>query len=524
MSYTLPHSPKRTFYWALFSILTFLLYALFPMAYSTNDDVVMLLIASGKLGGSPDCHLVFSHFLYGKMLSGLYYLLPRFEWYTLFICFFNILSLSSLSGILFRLSPNSVFRIGLFFFLLSLFFYTNIDLQFTKTSTLLATTGLCVFLFGGNKTQGLVLFILAALVRFEATLMIFLLASPILFIEGWKGYIPIIRKQWKILVSVLIVIVVLKTIDRYYYSLDSQWKEYAQYNAVRGQVNDNPNLWDYMYDMPEGVSDEDFMLLSIATANTTAITHENLTKILAAINATPFEVKLSNIKFMDLYRKWIMLGIALSIIVFLNREKTARQILLYLLGMLLLFSVLSLNATIKARIFYPSFFLFYILSLCSMDFKKLDRQGLLQLSLLLLLVSAPSLRTIYKYGKLNAKRAQQFTSQKDMLDQYVSGGEKLIISGGSLKISKSDPFKISAQTPSNTYYFSGWLTKIPFNKDEFDSFENLINGHGILISKSNYDMLCDLIMRSIAHNYGIRVKPTILLEEPNSAIVKFNTL
>ena len=75
-------------------LLSFLIMALYfvvvyqkiPFIYDINDDVAMRNVAAGVITGEPDAHLIFVKYILGLVISGLYRLLPGFDWYGLANC------------------------------------------------------------------------------------------------------------------------------------------------------------------------------------------------------------------------------------------------------------------------------------------------------------------------------------------------------------------------------------------------------------------------------------------------------
>ena len=65
-----------------------------PIRFEENDDITMLLFASGKYTGTPESHLVFINYIYGLFVSFLYSLTGKIEWYTILFAIIHIISLS----------------------------------------------------------------------------------------------------------------------------------------------------------------------------------------------------------------------------------------------------------------------------------------------------------------------------------------------------------------------------------------------------------------------------------------------
>ena len=85
-----------------------------------------------------------------------------------------------------------------------------------------------------------------------------------------------------------------------------------------------------------------------------------------------------------------------------------------------------------------------------------------------------------------------------------------------------DPFAISSHFQTGRIARSGWATNIPFHEGGFDSFEDYIDGYGLLVSKKRCPSAVSLISESILLNYQKRVEPYIVAECNDSVIVEFS--
>ena len=57
-----------------------LIYQKIPFIYDINDDVAMRNVAAGVITGSPDAHLLHIKYLLGLLISGLYTVVPGWDW------------------------------------------------------------------------------------------------------------------------------------------------------------------------------------------------------------------------------------------------------------------------------------------------------------------------------------------------------------------------------------------------------------------------------------------------------------
>lgn len=191
--------------WTLvYTILFILLNKIYTLRFSTNDDSAMLLISSGSYTGTPDNHLVFINFIYGSILNVLYNVMPSIEWYTILFIALNIFSLASLTTIICKLSYNIIHRVFLVVLMISIFVYGSTVLQFTLTAAITATAGLSLIYMRQYRFIGFFLVIVASLIRFEAAILIFLMASSLFLDQSITIKTFLKQKQTKLLIILFI--------------------------------------------------------------------------------------------------------------------------------------------------------------------------------------------------------------------------------------------------------------------------------------------------------------------------------
>ncbi|MDX2003320.1 MAG: hypothetical protein SFW35_12850 [Chitinophagales bacterium] len=162
-----------SFYWAV--IIALSLSGL--CQFETNDDVAMRLIAEGSLFDSGTENLVFSGYLYGLFLKGLYALYPL-DWYSLLS--FGLLAVSWFIVLLCILTIS---KHTARFYLLSIFSalaaYSLVFINFTIVGGVVGMAGLVLmYMHGQQYWRGwavpiaIVLFVLSANIRFTGLVLI----------------------------------------------------------------------------------------------------------------------------------------------------------------------------------------------------------------------------------------------------------------------------------------------------------------------------------------------------------------
>ena len=123
---------------------------LVPLAYETNDDPGMMGNVNGAKTGEPEADTLFSLFLWGKLVSCLYTLIPGVSWYTIlflmlialsqWIIFTELIRLTEKAG---RLWLGVLFSFALYALV---FLYNTVRPQFTVVSAFCGLAALTLLL------------------------------------------------------------------------------------------------------------------------------------------------------------------------------------------------------------------------------------------------------------------------------------------------------------------------------------------------------------------------------------------
>jgi hypothetical protein len=351
---------RKQFFFLLLigNIFFFILFAYFlPIRFEENDDVVMLLFASGKYSGNPEPHLVFINYIYGLFLKFLYSIIPGIEWYTIIFSLIHILFLSVISwSILTNKKINYLYK---YIFLL-LFYVIEVRLillfQFTTTAAICALTGSFLIFYEKNfqRIFGMLLILVAGLIRFEATLLVLLVLSPIFISTVFVEKKIILSKPFIFLMSSLILLSLFKFVDYQSYNLNTNWRYYYQYNKLRGQINDNPNVGEMKNNLPSKVSTVDLNLLLNFFADGKVLGLNKLELLTIKLKQVPLKNKLTNVfQSLRYYYRVLILIIGSCIILGFNcRNKVKRDTLMFtVLTFCFALSYVSLEGNLKGRVF-----------------------------------------------------------------------------------------------------------------------------------------------------------------------------
>jgi len=235
---------------SLFCVVAFfgLYLFVFRPGYQVDDDITMIQIASGYLGGQPLPFLVFSNVALGFLLNFLYRLPTQLNWEILIFFGIHFLSAWCLTYIIFCLSLKSVYKIlGMLIVLLSDSLFL-LNITFTTTASFAVISGLVpvlavaydgsrfprrLLIFGGS------LMLAGSLIRIESFLLVLLLTFPtFIFIQHWFRL-----KAWMVSLGVVfLAIVSFYAFNAVYVKSSPQWASFYAYSDVRSLLQDTPRV------------------------------------------------------------------------------------------------------------------------------------------------------------------------------------------------------------------------------------------------------------------------------------------
>ena len=506
----------------------FALLAIFlPISFEDNDDVLMLLFASGRYTGSPEAHLVFINYLYGLLVSSLYSITTHVEWYTLLFSVFHILSVTIISKAIIDKNISLPYKLLFLLLLYAIEVRLILYFQFTTTAALMALGG-CVLLLRETrlaKKMGVLLLFTASLIRFEAAVLVVLVMSPV-FIS-----FQIKNKKLPTLIYILVSILLSSgalMLDHAVYKQDSEWMVYKEYNRLRGNINDNPNRKTILNDLPASISLIDYNLLLDFMPDAGKVDLNALRQINAKINNVSLMNKAENIRpaFVAYYR---ILGFTVLFVLLAVCFKTDKQNRLIVLSALFIFLLgmlyVSLDSRFKYRVFLsgllPLIFVVYNYLSGVLITKYIDKLILFVGVLYLLLFSVKN----YQLQQERSFFSQTtFVEQKALIDSYLQDKNNSIVPyGADFNLDCYPPFKVSLLLPESQIFLGGWATLIPYNSINFYTYKDIVNQHAIFFDKGHYKEKLSVIMSSLYKNYKIKSYPKIVAQSENYIIVKIET-
>ena len=226
---------------------------LFQIKYETNDDIIMIQLVSGYIGGTPQEFSVFSNVLLGMLYRFLFSINGDINWV---VCFYVVVNYFSIWGLIYSFLVNkAVLPIKAFgvisVLLFDAYFITNIT--FTTIATTAAISGLMLVvpeLLKRTRSSrlifGFVLVMAGCLIRVEAVLMVFALCIPFLLFNN-KRFLN--RQVLLTLIAPAVLVSSAVVVNAIYLQAHPDWQRYVEYNKEHHQLWDTPRrevLGDYL--------------------------------------------------------------------------------------------------------------------------------------------------------------------------------------------------------------------------------------------------------------------------------------
>ena len=501
----------------IFTALSFIL----PICYEGNDDVVMAMIANGGYSGTPDGHLVFINVLYGAVLAALYSWTKAVEWYTLSFALLHILSMSVLVYSILTIPNRAIWQRVLWLLVLyTLWAMIIASFQFTTTAGLTCLAGCVLLLRPSPKARwiGVLLIVIASLIRITAAGLVGLLMAPIIVYTyrlEWRRYIPI--------AVMLLLVVGCRVANNAVYNSDPAWKYYNAYNPLRGNLTDNLNAYTLQpEDMPEGIEWEDYKLLLRYFPDPEQMDLDALKRLNAVVSTVPFSAKLKNIRYLDHYAVELTLLLVLLVLMIMSSDNKLKSIFLVLYTgfALALMVYTSLDGVLKNHVF-----LCMLMPMLMTDFILLpDATGKKITGAIILVLLALSGWYGYQTNCVQITKRHFRHIWQDMqrpLLSEVPSNTTMVSVGVSVPMEAADPWHVWPYDIRK--YTLGWLTWVPLNTPVGQSYRIFLRDDVVIFTHYTYKQdssFLNLIRERIAHHYGIQTTVEEMCSNDHYAVVK----
>lgn len=499
-----------------FNVIVFILFAnIFPIRFLTNDDICMAWIANGVTTGTPDCHLVFMHAIYGSFLAFLYNIVPNIEWYSVCFAVFHVVAISIIITFFYKKLQNKLIRWVVICLYYLLWFRIIQFFQFTTTTAMLAFSGI-LLLCDRKYVIGGVLFLVSCMLRFGAAGLIGLLSIP-LFVKFYhfeiKKYIPI--------AIILLVICGVHLSDKLFYQ-SAEWQDYCEYNHYRAIINDSPNNWILnQSELPDNVSKENLQLLRDCNADPCQISNADMKEMAEIINATPFLQKCHNlpysIKHYPFYKLYLGFFLLMCVLFLFGTDGICNKVFISFAFFLFIGVIwyISLNGNIKPRIVESiCFVLFSYILLISDSLNIVFSKK--RYFVVVPLFMACGILFIHECSYMRTRPESNIEEQIQLITK--TNDLKIVNLNPDFQIEQLSPFSLY-KFPRTKFISSGWLVKSPFC--EIHSFKETVDSNIAFIIKG-YSRISDY-QNAIKRNYNIETDLDTIVNAENYAIVSLHS-
>lgn len=327
------------------NIIFFVVYTcFFELLHETNDDLALSFLVEGAYGERTE-YLVYQNVLWGKLLIGLYSLIPAIKWYNILMYLMLFLTFLALTYVFIRVQGRKMGLVSSTALLLFCGYYSYVVFQYSRIAPLATAGGLILLFYAIEHAQskvektigilvGALLAVWGSMLRFQMfALAVVLVGGVIGLYKVWQ-IVKEKQSDWVKQIGTYVLVfgtvgalsLLCYVIDGMHYSSDEEWSKYQEFNKVRTE------LWDYGFpDYEEnqeayesvGISENDYNYYLMWNMDEEVMTIENLQVIADAKPEKTFDA----LKFFSIFPKnFLGLGVfvlflVLSVVaIWLNRK------------------------------------------------------------------------------------------------------------------------------------------------------------------------------------------------------------
>lgn len=499
-------------------------YALVPLRFEENDDVVMMMLASGAYDGESTSHLVFINHYLGWGLSTLYQQFPAVDWYPAMM----VLALSVCGGFMIVLALQSkpgTARPGLFagFAVAALLLSVLVNIQYTTVAALSVAIGAWSFLT--LRSRGLVLLagvlvLFGFLLRFDAGVLVVLVGAPLVFVGLSIGSSSARRVAG--LCGLLVSAVLINFAGANMYRAVAP--DYVAFNELRGAINDNPHAEIAPERLPDGVSEDDYALFLGFFADPEVITLGLLEALHSRVqenaNRVTFQEWRQAVVFV-LTRPEIYLLLGAVVAAACSGVGWLQSLALVVAGGMFfgLLVWVDVFATLKNRVMLSAagsiLVALFVLNLT----QSASRSVKLASDVLLAGLAGFYLASmVASLGQATSRNAV-FRDQADLIENWDG---TVFVYGSALKIEFAPLFQGRLDPLDEKVVFGGWLVRHPSNARFASHLDLLRDDTAVLLSPSEPSAdVAEQLLRVMEKNYGVRAVANTVAQNDNGTLVTF---
>lgn len=478
-----------------------------PFGFESSDDRIMAWNTSGYLCGYPRYHVIWTHVFYAWFQSRLYMLVPEVEWWSWSLLVIHLFSLSVIGYCVLKTGHNRWAKGMLFSMVYVWEMYDLVHFQFTTTAGLAAVSGLLLVISQKRYGWGVLLFLLAALVRYQAAMLCGLMTAALYpFVLAHLGFD---RKQLVVMAICAMSALCLNLLDTHMYNRDPRLKEMRDYDHMRSRMYDNSNWW-RVYDYPPaGLSRSDLFVNAFPIPFVTDSvwdkremggfnSMENMSLFLQSVDdlttykGIPCIKKLKNIPMQFRNGKvFFLFAIGLAVIVGClwgsksNKERLA--LMLGLLSFVLTMASVSLNQRLATRACLCGLFPLLWIPLSLISYQKRVTRAFAFLALLLTVM-------FFVDTLPSAKPSSLYKLKKELVDCGIGHGGEYLYSA--VTTETEYPFGLRFQGVVEVSPHA----PLPFRKKMLEEGNCMMLGD---VKLSDWEWEIEGLKTSVAENYGL---------------------
>lgn len=494
--------------------------------YQDNDDYVYTTILSGVYSGTPSPLTVYEGYYFGLLVTSLYELLPRIEWYACVMHFLYIVSFAIIASKLLKSNVATVVKYASLVALVSFQVYLLLSPQFTILAGELALAASVLLVNAPRKREYLMAVLLifaSSQIRVSAMLMVIVPLMPLLFLPLRMKEKSWYTKPAVYFAAILVSLAVNVITNKIAYSQDEDWDFYMAYNTPRGVIEqslqkesavnlfkDSLKIQEYKLMCKFGLIDGH--IISIDEMNACADYVKSKGSSLFVQNMMPYYYGLRNQGF-GVVGICILLLICISV----KRRKTADLFLLSTTFVLFLIELIYCMNTSFAKeriIICLMFFMFTATAICA--YRLLSRKELQYACLVVsLFFSAYYIRKSYYWEIEVNDRLESTVEVNSLLSTIPDSKVHMLGIPGYAEI-----YHISKTPCRMKCIGKGWLNNNPLHKEFYSGYSTLVNGVPIIKPQGAKNDNIDCIINALFKHYQISVTTEVIAKSDNYEVVR----
>ena len=222
----------------------------FRPGYQVDDDITMISLASGYLGGKPVPFLIFSNVILGFLLNLLYRLPTNLNWEILLFVALNFFSVWCLIYLILCFPLKAVEKIIGILAVLLADSYFLLSITFTTIAAFVAIAGFCSMLAAAHRDfrigrrfyffSGILLFV-SGLIRIESVLLVLLSTGLSIVLMNRLFDLKSLTIAFA---GIGLIVVGSFLFNKFYVQAHAEWQAFYTYNDVRSLIQDTPRIRD----------------------------------------------------------------------------------------------------------------------------------------------------------------------------------------------------------------------------------------------------------------------------------------